>query len=287
MAAALTARSGRLRDRIVLVTGSSSGIGEACVERFAREGAAVVGADLNPPARDLELPDDAEEVAFELLDVRDEGAVEQLVHSIVERYGRLDGVVTAAGVAGGGPLHLVDQLEWDRVLDINLKGTYLTVKHAVAAMLAAPPRADAAGARGSVVTIASVEGLEGTAGGSAYNASKGGVVILTKNVAIDYGRQGIRANCICPGFIDTPMFRGVFGAEPAVPGDSSGDGIEGVRADIEQEHKLRRFGHPSEIAAAALFLLSDDASFVTGVALPVDGGYTAGRDHGVTAMLGL
>jgi NAD(P)-dependent dehydrogenase (short-subunit alcohol dehydrogenase family) len=268
----------RLLDRVILVTGSSSGIGEACVERFAREGATVVGADLNPPARDLDLPDDAEHVAFELLDVRDEGAIAGLVRSIVEGYGRLDGVVTAAGVAGGGPLHLLEAPEWDRVLDINLKGTYLTVKHAIDAMLARPPRDDGGrAARGSIVTIASVEGLEGTAGGSAYNASKGGVVLLTKNVAIDYGRQGIRANCICPGFIDTPMFRGVFGH----------DSIEAVRADIEREHKLRRFGRPSEIAATALFLLSDDASFVTGVALPVDGGYTAGRDHGVTAMLGL
>jgi NAD(P)-dependent dehydrogenase (short-subunit alcohol dehydrogenase family) len=270
--------SARLVDRVILVTGSSSGIGEACVERFACEGATVVGADLNPPARDLDLPDDAEHVSFELVDVRDEGAVAALVRSIVESYGRLDGLVTAAGVAGGGPLHLLEAPEWDRVLDINLKGTYLTVKHAVDAMLARPPRSDGTGStRGSIVTIASVEGLEGTAGGSAYNASKGGVVLLTRNVAIDYGRQGIRANCICPGFIDTPMFRGVFGHA----------GTEEIRDDIEREHKLRRFGRPSEIAAAALFLLSDDASFVTGVALPVDGGYTAGRDHGVTAMLGL
>jgi NAD(P)-dependent dehydrogenase (short-subunit alcohol dehydrogenase family) len=169
---------------------------------------------------------------------------------------------------------MVDAAAWDHVLDINLKGTFLTAKCAVAAMLENDP---IDGERGALVTIASVEGLEGTAGGSAYNASKGGVVLFTKNLAIDYGRKGIRANCICPGFIQTPMLAGVL----------ESDTMTTVRDDIVREHKLRRLGRPSEIAAAACFLLSGDASFVTGVALAVDGGYTAGRDHGVTEMLGL
>ena len=133
------------------------------------------------------------------------------------------------------------------------------------------------GERGSVVTIASVEGLEGTAGGSSYNASKGAVVIFTKNLAIDYGRAGVRANAICPGFIETPLLEGVFGMP----------GMEHVREEIRNEHKLRRLGRPEEIAAAALFLVSADASFVSGQAIAVDGGYTAGRDHGVTEMFGI
>jgi NAD(P)-dependent dehydrogenase (short-subunit alcohol dehydrogenase family) len=119
--------------------------------------------------------------------------------------------------------------------------------------------------------------LEGTAGGSAYSASKGGVVLLTKNMAIDYGGRGIRVNAICPGFIETPMTDTIFKAA----------GMEAPLAEIVNEHKLRRLGQPEEIAAVAAFLLSDDSSFITGHAMPVDGGYTAGRDHGVTAMLGL
>ena len=120
---------------------------------------------------------------------------------------RLDGVVHAAGIASGGPVHLLDKAEWDRVIAINLTGTFLVAKAALARMIE-QPRVD--GERGSIVTLASVEGLEGTAGGSGYNASKGGVVLLTKNIALDYGPSGIRANAICPGFIATPMLDNVF-----------------------------------------------------------------------------
>jgi len=265
---------GRLEGKSVLVTGASSGIGLASVARFAREGARVVGFDLNAPVADLDLPAGGPEVTFAEGDVRDEAAVAAVVDATVAEHGRIDAVVTAAGIAGGGPAHLVERDEWQRVLDVNLTGTFLCAKHAIARML---DQDLVDGERGSVVTVASVEGLEGTAGGSSYNASKGAVVILTKNLAIDYGRAGIRANAICPGFIETPLLEGVFGMP----------GMEDVRESIRREHKLRRLGRADEIAAVALFLISADASFVSGQAIAVDGGYTAGRDHGVTDMFGI
>ena len=246
---------GRLDGRVALVTGAASGIGEACVSRFNAEGAVTVGLDLHDPDH--------------AVDVRDEDAVARVIADVVAEHGRLDVVVNAAGVAGGGPVHQLEADEWDRVLDVNLKGTYLVCKHALVAMMEQRS--------GSIVNIASIEGIEGTEGGSAYNASKGGVVLLTKNMAIDYGRIGIRVNCICPGFIDTPMFRAVMELEAMAQ----------VRERIREEHKLGRFGRPEEIASAALFLASDDASFVTGHALVVDGGFTAGARLGVADMLGL
>ena len=255
--------------KVVIVTGAASGIGLATARRLLADGATVVGADVAAAADDL-----GERWSYVATDVTDERAVEGLIRSAVDAAGRVDGVVTAAGVAGGGPAHLVDVQEWQRVIDINLTGTFLVAKHVIAQLLAQEP---VDGERGSVVTIASIEGLEGTAGGSAYNASKGGVVLLSKNMAIDYGPSGIRVNAICPGFIDTPMTEALFGA----------DGIAGGAAAWIEEHALRRFGRADEIAAAARFLLSSDASFVSGHALAVDGGYTAGRDHGVTRLMGL
>ena len=256
----------RLEGKVALVTGAASGIGRACVERFASDGAKVVGADLQSAALGG--------ARLARLDVRDEAAVAELVREIARDHGRLDVVVNAAGVAGGGPVHRLDASAWDRVLDINLKGTFLVCKHALIQMVEQPA---VDGERGSLINIASIEGLEGTAGGSAYNASKGGVVLLTKNLAIDYGRSGVRANAICPGFIETPMLAGVLD-NPA---------MAKVRAEIEHEHKLRRFGRPEEIASVASFLASRDASFVSGQALAVDGGFTAGRDHYVTELMGL
>ncbi|HLM96639.1 MAG TPA: SDR family NAD(P)-dependent oxidoreductase [Acidimicrobiales bacterium] len=264
-----------LAGKNVIVTGAASGIGRACAARLLQEGASVMGADLTPAGDAPGVPSGAAAWAFTTVDVTDEASVTTLVDEAHRAFGRVDGLVNAAGVAGGGAVHMVDTPEWNRVVGVNLYGTFLTAKYAIARMVE-QPRVE--GERGAVVTIASIEGIEGTAGGSAYSASKGGVVILTKNMAIDYARLGIRVNTICPGFIDTPMSQDVIFGLP---------GMERAKREIIAEHKLGRIGQPSEIASAAAFLLSADASFITGHALVVDGGYTAGRDHGVTEMLGL
>jgi len=245
---------------VAVITGAASGIGAACARRFADEGARIAGLDVNdPPAEHRAAIEQASgESHWERADVRDEASIERAVGAVLARFGRIDALVNAAGVSGYGAVDEVDAAEWDRVLGINLRGTFLVSKHVVRAM----KRQRA----GSIVNLASIEGLEGMQSQAAYNASKGGVVLLTRNMAIDYGGVGVRVNCLCPGFIETPMTNVL-----------KTPGLEGIRQHFIDLHMLKRPGKPEEVAACALFLCSDDASFVTGHALVVDGGFTAGR----------
>ena len=260
---------GRLEGKVTLVTGAASGIGLACALRYAEEGAAVVGCDIAESDDWDRVAAAAKGSQFHLVDVREEEPQKEMAAKAVEEFGRIDAIVTAAGTAGGGPVHLISLEEWQRVQDINLKGTFLSARAVLPTMIEQRS--------GSIITIASIEGMEGGEGASTYNASKGGVIILTKNMALDYGRIGIRANAICPGFIQTPMFDSVLSMEAMAE----------RREQIRYQHKLGRFGKPEEIAGAAFFLASDDSSFVSGVALPVDGGFTAGHAVGIAEMMGL
>jgi meso-butanediol dehydrogenase/(S,S)-butanediol dehydrogenase/diacetyl reductase len=251
---------GRIDEQVAFITGVSSGIGFASAMRFASEGARIAGFDVSKPADDVwrKLLDVVPDAEFYEGDVREEAAVEAAVNAAVEKFGRIDCAVNAAGVSTGGAVGDLEVDEWDRVLDINLKGTFLSCKHQVRKMVEQ--------GSGSIVNLASIEGLEAFESQAAYNASKAGVVLLTRNMAVDYGQFGIRINCLCPGLIETPLTEIL-----------KMDELKPIREKFIASHMLGRAGQPEEVAAAALFLVSDDASFVTGASLVVDGGFTAGR----------
>ena len=254
---------GRLSGKIALVTGAASGIGAATAQRFADEGAAIAGLDVQQPdaARWKRVEESAPAASFHTASVASEAQVKAAIAEVVAQHGGFDTLINAAGVAGGGALESIEESEWDRIVDINLKGSFLVAKHVLTTML---------GQRsGSIIHVSSVEGIEGLNNQLAYNVSKGGVILMTRNMAVDYSREGIRVNCLCPGYIETPMTE-VLQTEALKP----------LRDEFIRMHMLRRPGRPEEVASAALFLASDDASFVTGASLVVDGGYTAGRRLG-------
>lgn len=250
---------GRLSGKRALITGGASGIGAASARRFAQEGASLALADVQPFSDELKsaLPGDAR-VSFHQIDVLDEDSIRAAVAAAEAEHGQIDVLLNAAGVTGYGAAHELAVEEWDRVLGINLRGSYLVAKHVLPGMIERRS--------GSIVHIASVEGMTALNQQLSYNASKGAVIMMTKNMAIDYGQDGIRVNCLCPGLIDTPMTAML-----------KEDGLRALREQMVELHAMKRAGQPEEIANCALFLASDEASFVTGSALVVDGGWTAGH----------
>lgn len=253
---------GKLDGKVALVTGGASGIGAATVRLFAAEGARVVIADMqDDKGQDVARALGADG-AFVHVNVTLEDEVQAAVETAVERWGRLDCLFNNAGFGGAlGPIESTSVEEYDMTFDVLLKGVFLGIKHAAPVM----KRQRA----GSILSTASVAGIEAGVGPHLYSVAKAGVIHLTKSVALELGEYGIRANCICPGAIVTPLAVG----KPA-PTERQ---VEGLRRGAADMHALGRVGEPEEIAHAALWLASDDASFVTGQALAVDGGITAGR----------
>ena len=226
-----------LDGRTYIVTGAASGIGLATADRLLDEGSEVVGADLVPIPPDR-FRRDRIGGSSKASTWRTRARSSRLVRAAVAFGGAVDGLVNAAGVAGGGPVHMLPAEEWARVISVNLTGTYLTAKHVIGQMLRQPRHGRRPARLGG--DAGQYRGARGDGGRAAsYSASKGGVVLLTKNMAIDYAGRGIRVNAVCPGFIETPMTASVFGP-----------GMEAALADIVHEHKLgRRMGRPEEIAA--------------------------------------
>lgn len=249
--------AGRLAGKVALITGAAGGIGAASARLFAAEGAALALADLDADrlaALAGEIEAGGGRVLVHPTDVADSGAVAALVAATVARFGGLDVCFANAGIGGGGLVADLPEETFDRVLGVNLKGAFLCAKHAVPHLLAA--------GGGALIFTASELALVGSPGGAVYCASKAGLLGLARALAVDHGRQGLRVTCLCPGATDTPMlWRGV-------------DDRAAEEASLAARMALGRIGRPEEIARAALFLASDESSFVTGTALVVDGGWT-------------
>lgn len=248
-ALAATGRRPLLEGKVAVLTGAAEGIGRAAAALFAQAGAEVVACDL------------AESSGVIAADVRSAEDMERVMRTALERHGRIDILYNNAGVgtirATPAPLHETEDEIWDRTLDVNLRGTFVATRAALPYMLERG---------GSIVNVASVYALAAGPAAPSYIASKGGVLALTRSVALDYASHGIRCNVICPGFTETRMVLEYI---------EKLDDPVAARAEVDGAHPVGRLARPEEIAAAAAWLASDAASFVTGAVLAVDGGYTA------------
>ena len=249
----------RLKDKVAIVTGAASGIGRAAAVLFAKEGAKVVVADYDESGGKETanmIGDSGGEVSFVKTDVSKSEDIRRLIDFAMDSYKKLDIIFNNAGIEGEmASTADSDEGNFEKVIAVNLRGVYLGMKYAIPQLLK--------GGGGAIVNTSSVAGLVGFAGLPAYNASKGGIIQLTRTVALEYATQNIRANAICPGVIWTPMLERVTG------------GKEELIKQYAEIEPVKRMGKPEEVAALAMFLASDESSFITGAAIPVDDGYTA------------
>jgi NAD(P)-dependent dehydrogenase (short-subunit alcohol dehydrogenase family) len=255
----------RVQDKVALVTGAALGLGEASARMLAREGARVVLTDIKDDDGERAaqaIVEDGGEAIYLHHDVAEENAWERVIQATLDRFGRVDVLVNNAGVGWGGPPEEETLERWNRLMSINLNGVFLGTKHAILAMKRVPPKG------GSIINLSSIEGLVGDPNLGAYNASKGGVRLYTKSVALYCARQGlgIRVNSIHPGYIWTPMVEHYLGEH---------GGAEEGRKALDALHPIGHVGEPDDIAYGVLYLASDESKFVTGAELVIDGGYTA------------
>jgi NAD(P)-dependent dehydrogenase (short-subunit alcohol dehydrogenase family) len=249
---------GRVQDKVALVTGGASGLGAESCRRLAREGAKVVLTDLAADAGRAVADEIGGAALFLPQDVTDEARWGEVVQATLDRFGRLDVLVNSAGVGRGQPILEATFEAWREIVGINLDGTFLGVKAAAPVMAAA--------GKGSIINLSSILGKVGQPGAAAYCASKGGVALMTKAVALELAPMGVRVNSVHPGYIETPMVTGFL---------RESENENELRDMIISRHALGRLGVPREIADAIVFLASDESSFMTGSELVVDGGYTA------------
>ena len=250
---------GRFTGQVAIVTAGGSGIGAATARRFAEEGAAVVIADLSGTRAEAvasNITTSGGRAAAIKMDASDPGAVRRTLQLAVDSFGRLDVMVNNAGLAEPAPLDEITLESWNRVITVTLTSVFLDMKHCLPIMRAR--------GKGVIVNTASVSGTRGDYGLSSYNAAKAGVINLTRSAALENARHHIRINCVCPGAIDT---RGI----QILGGDRADD----LRRQHAAAHPIGRVGEAGEIASTVLFLASDEASFITGAAIVVDGGLTA------------